>query len=316
MSKRHTIVAHGALLKQELRVEAARSRTTGRQIMTFESLACRLAGEFVHPIDDEVLRDAVQRSLPITELGELDPIKDLPGFVAAAAGTLRKAWRSGLVLQDEAVKNARIASVARLEAAVLERLSPAAKRPIDVVEEAMARVGLAETLFGSLRIVGITELSPCWRPLLHGLAARLPVIWDAGPRSVPPWLDTAIVKVERSEAAKPEVVCVSAPARLCCGSGRRASRSAVDRRSGIMILPAQTQRAGSRQSVRRLRCGIHQLRTADESMPVGGAIPGWSGLRKVGLLSMSCDGNAGRLASAGMDTETPWPVPQSEQRRC
>ena len=162
MSRRHTIVAHGALLKQELRVEAARSRTTGRQIMTFESLACRLAGGFVHPIDDEVLRDAVQRSLPITELGELDPIKDLPGFVAAAAGTLRKAWRSGLVLQDEAAKNARIASVARLEAAVLERLPPAAKRPIDVVEEATARIGLAETLFGSLRIVGIMELSPCW----------------------------------------------------------------------------------------------------------------------------------------------------------
>ena len=210
MSKRHTVVAHGALLKQELRVEAARSRTTGRQIMTFELLACRLAGGFVHLIDDEVLRDAVQRSLPITELGELDPIKDLPGFVAAAAGTLRKAWRSGLVLQDEAAKNARIASVARLEAAVLERLPPAAKRPIDVVEEATARIGLAETLFGSLRIVGITELSPCWRPLLHGLAARLPVIWDAGPRSVPSWLDTAIVKVERSEAAKPEVVCISA----------------------------------------------------------------------------------------------------------
>ena len=210
MTVRTTIVAHGALIKYDLREEAARGHIHGRQIMSFEGLACRLAGGFVRAIDDDMLRDAVQKSLPSVELGELDAIKSLPGMVAAAAGTLRKAWRAGLDLQQEASRHPRIASVAALEAAVLERLPVSAKRPSDIADMAMQRLHLAEKLFGSIRFVGITELSPCWRPLLHALASRLSVTWDAGPRQVPEWLNEEAIKIERVDAETPNVSCVSA----------------------------------------------------------------------------------------------------------
>ena len=210
MLKRHTIVAHGSLLKSDLRAEAARERLHGRQILTFEVLACRLAGGFSAPIDDDMLRDAVQKALPVTELGELDAIKTLPGMVTASAGTLRKSWRSGLDLQDEAPLHPRIASVARLEVSVLQRLPASAMRPADVVAKAMQRLHLAETLFGSIHILGATELSPCWRPLLHALAERMPVLWDAGPRRAPAWLDAKLVTIRRSAPEKPELLCISA----------------------------------------------------------------------------------------------------------
>ena len=132
-----------------------------------------------------MLREAILTSLPTVDLGELEAIKELPGMVGAAAETLRKAWRSGLDLQEEAARHPRVASVAKLETAVLDRLPAAALRPVDIVAEATKRIELAKTLFGSIRIVGITELSPCWRPLLHLAATRIPTTWVAGPRSVP-----------------------------------------------------------------------------------------------------------------------------------
>jgi hypothetical protein len=210
MSARHTIVAHGLLVKHDLRVEAARGRLHGRQIMTFEALACRLAGGFIRAIDDESLRDSIQKSLPEVELGELDAIKELPGLVDAAAGTLRKAWRSGIDLQAKASDHPRIASIAKLEGAVLGRLPSSMMKPADLVAKGMRRIQHAETIFGRIRIVGITELSPCWRPLLHALAEQMPVTWVAGPRQVPPWLDGKIVEIERSEAERPEVTSISA----------------------------------------------------------------------------------------------------------
>jgi RecB family exonuclease len=210
MTVRTTIVTHGALIKHDLRAEAARGHIHGRQIMSFEGLACRLAGGFVKAIDDDMLRDAVQKALPSVELGELDAIKSLPGMVAASAGTLRKAWRAGLDLQEEACRHARIASVAALETAVLERLPVSAMRPSDIAAVAMERLHLAETLFGTIRLVGITELSPCWRPLLHALASRLSVTWDAGPRQVSGWLNGEVVKVRRADPEVPNVSCISA----------------------------------------------------------------------------------------------------------
>ena len=95
---RRTIVAHGRLAMRELRLDAARRRLHGLQILSFEQLAVRLAGGFTRPIDDESLRSAIQAVLPETPLGELDGIKLLPGMVDAAADTLHKVWRSGIDL--------------------------------------------------------------------------------------------------------------------------------------------------------------------------------------------------------------------------
>jgi hypothetical protein len=46
------------------------------------------------------------------------------------------------------------------------------------IDAALQRLDRAETLFGPLAIVGITELSPCWRPLLYALAERVHVRWN------------------------------------------------------------------------------------------------------------------------------------------
>ena len=81
LSSRRTIVAHGRLATRELRLDAARQRRHGVQIMSFEQLAVRLAGGFARPIDDECLRTAIQAVLPDTPLGELESIKLLPGMV-------------------------------------------------------------------------------------------------------------------------------------------------------------------------------------------------------------------------------------------
>ena len=207
---RKTIVAHGRLAMREIRLRAARDSQHGLQVMTFEHLAARLAGGFASPIDSESLRAAIQQALPEAELGELDGIKQLPGMVDAAADTLHKAWRAGLDLADRAGDHPRIKSIARLEEAVLERLPPSMMRPSDLVAASMPRLAHAPALLGPVEIVGITELSPCWRPLVHALAEHTPVRWIAGPRSVPAWLDDSAVAIDRADPLTPEIGAVSA----------------------------------------------------------------------------------------------------------
>ena len=82
---RHAVIAHSLLRMRELRLDAARRRRHGLQIMAFEQLAARLAGGLVQPVDDDAMREAITAVLPETELGELDGIKALPGMVSAAA---------------------------------------------------------------------------------------------------------------------------------------------------------------------------------------------------------------------------------------
>ena len=91
--KRVTYVAHGRLAVREIRLDAARRKRHGVQVMAFEQLAARLAGGFAQGVDAEALRDAIQKALPVTDIGELNAIKLLPGMVGAAADTLHKAWR-------------------------------------------------------------------------------------------------------------------------------------------------------------------------------------------------------------------------------
>ena len=207
---RHTIIAHSLLRMRELRLEAARERRHGLQIMTFEQLAARLAGGLTQPVDDDALREAITAVLPETALGELDGIKALPGMVGAAADTLRKAWRAGVDLQERAGEHPRLQSIASLEAAGVEALPPAMMRPADLVAAGSARLKHAPALFGPIEIVGITELSPVWRPLLHALAGHVPVRWIAGPRPVPDWLDVEAIEIVRDEPQAPAVSGVSA----------------------------------------------------------------------------------------------------------
>ena len=195
---------------RELRLEAARGRRHGLQIMTFEQLAARLAGGLVQPVDDDALREAIGAVLPETALGELDGIKELPGMVGAAADTLRKAWRAGVDLQARSGRASAPPVHRQPGSGGRGRAATGDDAAADLVAAGSARLEHAPALFGPIEIVGITELSPVWRPLLHALAAHVPVRWIAGPRPVPGWLDGAAIEIVRDEARAPNISAVSA----------------------------------------------------------------------------------------------------------
>ena len=210
IAHRSTLVVHGRLAMREGRLAAGRDGRHGLQVMSFEQAAVRLAGGFIRPIDDESLRAAIQAALSATPMGELESIKALPGMIDAAADTLHKAWRAGIDLAARAADHPRLGAIARLEAAVLDQLPSGMMRPLDIVAAATARIGHAPAVLGPMEITGLTELSPCWRPLLRALTAHIPVQWTAGPRSVPAWLDGAGVTIARVPAQTPDISAVSA----------------------------------------------------------------------------------------------------------
>jgi hypothetical protein len=210
---RHTAVVFGRLQSRELRLSAAREQVAGLQVLTIEHVACRMAGGFLRPIDDEALRQALQTALPQTQLGELDAIKLLPGMVDACVGTLRKVWTARIDLSNSG-NHPRLASLAALESAVLALLPAGMKRPGELVDAAMARIQHAPAALGNVNVHGMTELEPCWRPLLHQLAAVTKVRWYAGPRDVPAWLQEMGVEVVTTPAAAPELATVSAASAL------------------------------------------------------------------------------------------------------
>lgn len=195
---------------REARLAAARLGRHGLQVMSFEQAAVRLAGGFARPIDDESLRAAIQVALFAAELGELEGIKTLPGMVGAAADTLHKAWRAGIDLRARAAKHPRIEAIARLEEAVLAQLPTHMMRPVDIVAAANRRIAHASAILGSVEIAGLTELSPCWRPLLAGIAREIPVQWTAGPRPTPDWLEDMGISIARLPSETPKLVSVNA----------------------------------------------------------------------------------------------------------
>lgn len=206
---RKTLIAHGRIAMRALRVDLAKAGAFGTAVVTFEQAAARLAGGFSRGIDNDTLTGAIHEALPSTDLRELDGIKLLPGMTSAAAETLHKVWRSGIDLQARAGENSRIAAVAALEQAVITKLPAGMMRPCDLVERAIARIEHAPAVLGSIEIIGQTEMSPCWRPLLLGLTKHVPVTWQAGPRHVPAWLDGAGVEIIREDAASPKLTNVS-----------------------------------------------------------------------------------------------------------
>jgi len=83
-------------------------------------------------------------------------------------------------------------------------------RPLDIVAAATTRVAHAPAVLGPMEITGLTELSPCWRPLLQALAAHIPVQWTASTRNAPAWLEGMDVAMSHAPAQTPEVSAMSA----------------------------------------------------------------------------------------------------------
>ena len=177
--------------------------------MPIEGLAARLAGGFLQPIDPDALKAAIIKALS-AEFGEIDRIKNLPGFAHAAAATLSKAWTAGLNLADlardaEPEAASRLAAVARLEAEVIRHLPASMCRPADLVSAALQRASFASVLFGRIETHGRTEMSPVWRPLLAALAAETDVQWIAGPRHVPSWVQELGIPVIETPRENPAI---------------------------------------------------------------------------------------------------------------
>ena len=154
---RRTIVVHTRLAGHTARVKAARTGQNGLQILTMGQLAARLAGGFLQPIDpDRHLRDAVREALVTVDLGELEPIKNLPGMLRAAVGTLDKLWRADIDLAGET--HPRLQAIRTLEAEVLRRLPPSMKRPKELVDLASARIGYSQNpSSGRLKFMAIAK---------------------------------------------------------------------------------------------------------------------------------------------------------------
>jgi PD-(D/E)XK nuclease superfamily len=193
------------------RVEAARAAAHGIQILTMGQLAARLAGGFLAPIDPDCLRDAVREALPETDLGELENIKNLPGMVRAAVGTLDKVWRADIDLSSSS--HPRLLALAALESNVLRRLPPSMKKPKALVDSACSRLAHAPAVLGPIEIRGHSEMPVCWRPLLGALADVVQVTWVAGPRSIPDWVDGKRIEILRTKPneATPELYSCATP---------------------------------------------------------------------------------------------------------
>ena len=192
MLVRETFVIHSRLSWRQVRGAAAIERQHGLQALAIEHLAARLAGGFLQPINSNSLKEAIGEAIAM-DLGEFNEIKTLPGFPRAAAATLEKAWAAGLKFTElakttDALVRSRIEAVTRLEAQVLGAIASVYAPAGGLVDLALQHLQHAKALFGAIRVLGRTEMSPVWRPFLAALKDVTDVQWVAGPRQVPAWV--------------------------------------------------------------------------------------------------------------------------------
>jgi hypothetical protein len=222
---RETIIIHSRLAWRQARGAAAVTRQHGVQALSVEQLAARLAGGFLKPIGPDALKAAITKAVS-ADLGELNGIKELPGFARAAAATLSKAWAAGLkfsggAVTEGAIGASRLESVARLETEVLRHLPDSMLRPADLVAAALSRLDHGKVLFGRISLQGRTEAEPVWRPLLAALGEVMDVRWVAGPRYVPSWVSDLGIPIIRKPPENPKILCES------CASSRHEALEAL-----------------------------------------------------------------------------------------
>ena len=232
MLVRETVIIHSRLSWRQVRGAAAIERRHGLQALAIEQLAARLAGGFLQPIDSDALKDAIGEVIA-EDLGEFNEIKTLPGFPRAAAATLVKAWAAGLNFTElakatDGLVRSRIDAVTHLEAHALERLPPSMRRPADLVGLALEHLHNAKVLFGTIRVLGRTEMSPVWRPLLAALKDVTDVQWVAGPRLVPAWVREAGIAIVEKAPERPEIRSES------CASPRHEALEAIRWARGLL----------------------------------------------------------------------------------
>ncbi len=209
------IVVSGSAGSSARRLETARHNKHGIEVRTIEQVAVRLAGGFLQPIDAGTLVQATTdaiRSTPPEALGDLASIIDLPGLPTALATTLTKTWQANIDLAQRAAEHSsvqRLATLAHLEQAVLDRLPPSMLRPADLVARATERIHLAKAILGEIEIGYLIDVAPCWRPLLLLLRKQQKLVWRAGAHPVPAWWEQAAGDKVVEEVATPDIKAVT-----------------------------------------------------------------------------------------------------------
>lgn len=211
---RHTIITHGAVAMKEAQLEAARLGLHGRNVTTIAHAAARLAGGFYTPADDESLRKSLNAALGRAALGDLEPLKDLPGTTSAILATLNKTWLADLRLPEgvagTAEAQARAAIIGELDAATRAGLRPNQLTPIDLLARALERVAHAPSVLGPITVRGVVDVAPVWQKLLKQLADHVPVEWQTQEGCDPTWLADTQIQVTLTSPREPSLTVISA----------------------------------------------------------------------------------------------------------
>lgn len=194
MAQRRTVVVSSELQRDEvLRRHAAAATGLGLQTMSMPALAARLAGGFSAPIDaaarGRVLRLGMA-GLDDADLGDLAPLKSLPGFPGSVMASIERLWANGCRPREAVALHPRLRALGAVETAVHGLLPANQMSPPDLVDRAIAAVKNAPKVLGPVTIAGAVDLDPVWRPLVAALAAHVTVRWEGGTLPVPAWVAT------------------------------------------------------------------------------------------------------------------------------
>lgn len=201
---RRTVIVSGGHAAAMRRLHAARQGEHGLQVFTIEQAAQRLAGGFLRLVDGDTLaRLAVEAvtDTPAAELGDLARIAELPGLPGALAATLDKAWQAGIDLEKEATERPgvqRLATLAKLEHAVVGRLPPGMLRPRELALRAIRNIRNVGAVLGRIELDYLLDVAPCWRVLMLALHRPGMLLWRSNEQLdarcghvAPSWWETA-----------------------------------------------------------------------------------------------------------------------------
>lgn len=181
----NTEVVDGPVALRMRRLNAARERATGRQILTLPLLAARLAGGFIAPATQETLYPSIRQALEAGGYDDIDKVCELPGMPVAVLAALRDWWE--MELPTSLPDNSRLRDFALLERRVRDALPLGMLSPPDLVKTALERLHLAPKLVGAVTIQDVPDIKAVWRPLIQGLCAVVPVRWIGSQHSGCAW---------------------------------------------------------------------------------------------------------------------------------